>query len=306
MSSNAPHSSMRRYVIAAIAAIGCLLPAACDVAAASPGYHNDRPGQGQQGGRNNNGGPGPAPTAPARTARAPPRRRPPSRRTSRATRVKARARAKVKPRARASPARARATRATTRRTVPPSHRPSTRPPPPSRRSPPQPARTTASTCWPATARRASSSRTTASRRRPPASRPRSARSRRQATTRRCSSPTRRGSSRPNTAFTLKVSTRNLVRDRFLGAAVGRLLPGELRAQPNGIQRGHFHTACRMLSSLRSAPAPDPVPAFFVATQDNGGGATPGHRDRERRQGPARPAASPSAPCGPVTDRTASR
>ena len=49
MSSNAPHSSMRRYVIAAIAAIGCLLPAACDVAAASPGYHNDRPGQGQQG-----------------------------------------------------------------------------------------------------------------------------------------------------------------------------------------------------------------------------------------------------------------
>ena len=46
---------MRRYVIAAIAAIGCLLPAACDVAAASPGYHSDRPGQGQQDGRNNGG-----------------------------------------------------------------------------------------------------------------------------------------------------------------------------------------------------------------------------------------------------------
>src|SRR4051812_27526987 len=56
MSSNAPHSSMRRYVIAAIAAIGCLLPAACDVAAASTGYHNDWSGQGQQGGGRNNGG----------------------------------------------------------------------------------------------------------------------------------------------------------------------------------------------------------------------------------------------------------
>ena len=90
MSSNAPHSSMRRYVIAAIAAIGCLLPAACDVAAASPGYHNDRPGQGQQVAAQRR--PGPAPTAPARTARAPPRRRPPSRRTSRATRARPKAR----------------------------------------------------------------------------------------------------------------------------------------------------------------------------------------------------------------------
>jgi len=79
--------------------------------------------------------------------------------------------------------------------------------------------------------------------------------------------------RPNTAFTLKVSTRNLIRDRFLGAAVGGYYL-ESSVLKNGIQRGHFHTACRMLSSLRSAPAPDPVPAFFVATQDNAGGATP--------------------------------
>ena len=56
MSSNAPHSSMRRYVIAAIAAIGCLLPAACDVAAASTTYHSDWSGQGQQGGGRHNGG----------------------------------------------------------------------------------------------------------------------------------------------------------------------------------------------------------------------------------------------------------
>ena len=67
MSSNAPHSSMRRYVIAAVAAIGCLLPAACDVAAASPAYNADRPGQGQQGdGRHDRSAPSrPAPTAPA-------------------------------------------------------------------------------------------------------------------------------------------------------------------------------------------------------------------------------------------------
>jgi hypothetical protein len=79
--------------------------------------------------------------------------------------------------------------------------------------------------------------------------------------------------RPNTAFTLKVSTRNLIRDRFLGAAAGGYYL-ESSVLKDGIQRGHFHTACRMLSSLRTAPAPDPVPAFFVATQDNGGGSTP--------------------------------
>ncbi len=43
---------------------------------------------------------------------------------------------------------------------------------------------------------------------------------------------------------------------------------------NGLVRGHFHTACRMLASLTEAPAPDPVPAFFVATEDSKGGATP--------------------------------
>jgi len=80
--------------------------------------------------------------------------------------------------------------------------------------------------------------------------------------------------RANTAFTLKVSTRNLVRDRFLGAAAGGYYLESSVLTAGGIQRGHFHTACRMLSNLRSAPAPDPVPAFFLATQDNGGGATP--------------------------------
>ncbi len=43
---------------------------------------------------------------------------------------------------------------------------------------------------------------------------------------------------------------------------------------NGIVRGHFHTACRILASTNTAPAPDPVPAFFVATEDSKGGKTP--------------------------------
>ncbi len=80
--------------------------------------------------------------------------------------------------------------------------------------------------------------------------------------------------RANTPFTLKVSTRNLVRDRFLGAAAGGYYLESSVLTDGGIQRGHFHTACRMLTSTREAPAPGAVPAFFVATQDGGGGSTP--------------------------------
>jgi hypothetical protein len=76
------------------------------------------------------------------------------------------------------------------------------------------------------------------------------------------------------AFTIQVSTRNLVRDRFLGAAAGGYYKESAFLTDEGLTRGHFHTACRMLASTREAPQPDPVPAFFVATQDNGGGATP--------------------------------
>ena len=46
-----------------------------------------------------------------------------------------------------------------------------------------------------------------------------------------------------------MSTRNLIRDRFLGAAVGGYYL-ESSVLKHGIQRGHFHTACRMLSSLQ--------------------------------------------------------
>jgi hypothetical protein len=78
----------------------------------------------------------------------------------------------------------------------------------------------------------------------------------------------------NTAFTLKVSTRNLIRDRFLGAAAGGYYLESSVLNDDGLQRGHFHTACRMLSSTTDAPDPAPVPAFFLATQDNGGGSKP--------------------------------
>jgi len=77
----------------------------------------------------------------------------------------------------------------------------------------------------------------------------------------------------NTPFTLVVSTRNLIRDRFLAAGQGGYYV-ESSVLQNGIVRGHFHTACRMLANTTEAPAPDPVPAFFVATEDSRGSATP--------------------------------
>jgi hypothetical protein len=76
------------------------------------------------------------------------------------------------------------------------------------------------------------------------------------------------------AFTLQVSTRNLVRDRFLGAAAGGYYLESSFLDGNGLQRGHFHTACRILPSTTEAPDSSGAPAFFVATQDNGGGAAP--------------------------------
>ena len=77
----------------------------------------------------------------------------------------------------------------------------------------------------------------------------------------------------NTPFTLTISTRNLIRDRFLAAGKGGYYV-ESSVLSNGLVRGHFHTACRMLPSTDEAPAADPVPAFFVATEDSKGGATP--------------------------------
>jgi hypothetical protein len=78
----------------------------------------------------------------------------------------------------------------------------------------------------------------------------------------------------NQPFTIRVSTRNLVRDRFLAAARGGYLRETSLLNDDGLVRGHFHTACRMLAELGQAPEPAPVPAFFVATEDGGGGAEP--------------------------------
>ena len=80
--------------------------------------------------------------------------------------------------------------------------------------------------------------------------------------------------RANEPFTLRVSTRNLVRDRFLPAAEGGYYKESSFLNEDGLTRGHFHTACRMLTSNRNAPDPEPPPAFFVATEDGNGGAEP--------------------------------
>jgi hypothetical protein len=85
------------------------------------------------------------------------------------------------------------------------------------------------------------------------------------------SPTQVGVGQP---FKLVVSTRNLVRDRFLGAAAGGYYLESSFLNDKKLQRGHFHTACRMLASTNEAPDSSPAPAFFLATQDNGGGSAP--------------------------------
>ena len=78
----------------------------------------------------------------------------------------------------------------------------------------------------------------------------------------------------NKPFRLKISTRNLVRDRFLAAGVGGYYLETSVLTDQGLQRGHFHVSCRMLSSNRSAPQPAPVPAFFKAVEDQKGGSRP--------------------------------
>lgn len=80
--------------------------------------------------------------------------------------------------------------------------------------------------------------------------------------------------RVNQPFTIRVSTRNLVRDRFLPAGQGGYYVDMSILNAQNLVRGHFHNACRQLNSTNVAPDPAPAPAFFVATEDNGGGAQP--------------------------------
>jgi hypothetical protein len=76
------------------------------------------------------------------------------------------------------------------------------------------------------------------------------------------------------AFQIKVSTRNLVRDRFLAAAQGGYYKESSLLTADGLERGHFHTACRMLSSDTLAPDPTAGSVFFKATEDKKGGSAP--------------------------------
>lgn len=79
---------------------------------------------------------------------------------------------------------------------------------------------------------------------------------------------------PGQGFQLRVSTRNLVRDRFLAAGKGGYYKETSLLNAQGLQRGHFHTACRVLPNTDEAPDAAPKPEFFLATEDGSGSATP--------------------------------
>ncbi|TCK27252.1 Pecanex-like protein 1 [Pseudonocardia endophytica] len=79
---------------------------------------------------------------------------------------------------------------------------------------------------------------------------------------------------PGQGFQLTVSTRNLIRDRFLAAAKGGYYKESSLLNGQGLQRGHFHTACRVLPNADEAPDAAPKPEFFLATEDGSGSATP--------------------------------
>jgi hypothetical protein len=69
----------------------------------------------------------------------------------------------------------------------------------------------------------------------------------------------------------KVSSRNLVRDRFLAAGQGGYYLESGQLNDAGLTRGHLHAACRVVGDGNAAPAPDRQ-ASFVAIEDGRGGA----------------------------------
>lgn len=79
------------------------------------------------------------------------------------------------------------------------------------------------------------------------------------------------------SLTISVSTRNLVRDRFLAAGQGGYYLESAQLNEDGLTRGHFHTACRKID--RDAGAPEPLrQPIFQATEDGGGGEDPDEVD----------------------------
>lgn len=74
-------------------------------------------------------------------------------------------------------------------------------------------------------------------------------------------------------FTIKFSSKNLIRDRFLAAgAGGYYAEGAVLDAKTGLTHGHAHIACRVLASDNTAPDQAAVPAFFLAIEDGKGGA----------------------------------
>src|SRR6266511_1617228 len=106
----------------------------------------------------------------------------------------------------------------------------------------------------------------------------------------------------NTAFQLKVSTRNLIRDRFLAAGQGGYYV-ESSVLQDGIVRGHFHTACRMLASRTEAPVPDPVRIQVRAGESGSGGAVPAPTATSGPTPSATSGPTPSATSGPTPSAT---
>jgi hypothetical protein len=72
---------------------------------------------------------------------------------------------------------------------------------------------------------------------------------------------------------LKVSTRNILRDRFLAAGQGGYYAETSLLTEDGIVRGHFHAGCRVLDDGVNAPTPQRSPVF-KAVEDGGGSKVP--------------------------------
>jgi hypothetical protein len=73
-------------------------------------------------------------------------------------------------------------------------------------------------------------------------------------------------------FQVAISSRNVVRDRFLAAATGGYYAERSVLNPQGVQRGHSHVWVQDIGSGASAPDADAAPLdFFKAVEDNGDG-----------------------------------